>query len=135
MRAMLTPILALVITAVLVELARRVAPVIGLIDSPNERKSHQGDIPLVGGISIFTALVLVLAFRGNLAEHSAFFLSAGLLIAVGVGDDAFGISPKYRLLLQAVVVLTIRTSIPTVADWLETPTPNPLNEPPVLLFL
>ena len=56
MRAMLTPMVALAITVILVQVARRVAPAVGLIDSPNARKSHSGDVPLVGGIAIFGAL-------------------------------------------------------------------------------
>ena len=58
MRAMLTPIVALAITIFLVQVARRVAPAVGLIDSPCARKSHEGEIPLVGGIAIGTAFTL-----------------------------------------------------------------------------
>ena len=78
-RAMLTTLLALAITAFLVEVARRLAPAVGLIDSPNERKAHEGDIPLVGGIAIFAGLLLVLSFKGMLVEHWAFFVAAALL--------------------------------------------------------
>ncbi len=33
-------------------LMRKVAKAVGLVDKPNERKLHNGAIPLVGGISI-----------------------------------------------------------------------------------
>ena len=104
---MLITVLALAVTAFLVEVARRLAPVVGLIDSPNERKAHEGDIPLVGGIAIFVGLVLVLAFKGSLADHWAFFLAAGLLVATGIWDDVFGVSPHPRLLMQGLAVLII----------------------------
>lgn len=107
MRAILITVLALAVTAFLVEVARRLAPVVGLIDSPNERKAHEGDIPLVGGIAIFAGLLLVLAFKGSLADHWAFFLAAGLLVATGIWDDKFGVSPHPRLLMQSLAVLII----------------------------
>lgn len=109
MRAMLTSMLALAVTAILVEVGRRLAPAVGLIDSPDERKSHNGDIPLVGGIAIFFALLVVLAFKGTLTEHWAFFVSAGLLVVIGVWDDAFGISPLFRISAQACAVLLLAT--------------------------
>ena len=109
MRAMLISVMALVVTALLVEVARRLAPAVGLIDSPDGRKSHHGDIPLVGGIAIFAALLVVLAFGGTLADHWFFFVSASILVAVGVCDDAFGISPLLRLAIQSATVLFIAT--------------------------
>ncbi|MBE4223445.1 undecaprenyl-phosphate alpha-N-acetylglucosaminyl 1-phosphate transferase, partial [Vibrio parahaemolyticus] len=33
-------------------LMRKVAKSIGLVDKPNERKLHEGAVPLIGGISI-----------------------------------------------------------------------------------
>jgi UDP-GlcNAc:undecaprenyl-phosphate GlcNAc-1-phosphate transferase len=106
-RAVLITFLALAVTAILVEVARRLAPAVGLIDSPNERKAHEGEIPLVGGIAIFAGLLLVLAFKGALADHWAFFLAAGLLVATGIWDDVFGVSPHPRLLMQSLAVLII----------------------------
>lgn len=107
MSAILITLLTLSVTAFFVEVARRLAPAMGLIDSPNERKAHEGDIPLVGGIAIFTGLLLVLALNGSLADHWAFFLAAGLLVATGVWDDRFGVSPHPRLLMQCLAVLII----------------------------
>jgi UDP-GlcNAc:undecaprenyl-phosphate GlcNAc-1-phosphate transferase len=102
---MLTTFIALAVTALLIEVARRLAPAVGLIDSPDERKAHEGEIPLVGGIAIFAGLVLVLAFRGMLAEHAAFFVSAGLLVLIGMWDDVFGVSPHPRVIFQGIAVL------------------------------
>ena len=100
MRAMLTGMLALMVTAILVEVARRVAPAIGLVDRPSERKLHQGEIPLVGGIAIFTGLLAIMVMQGLFAEHWSFFAAAAVLVAVGAWDDVRGISPLLRLGLQ-----------------------------------
>jgi UDP-N-acetylmuramyl pentapeptide phosphotransferase/UDP-N-acetylglucosamine-1-phosphate transferase len=70
--AILTGILTLIVTAIVVEVARRLAPAIGLVDRPNERKSHQGNVPLVGGIAIFTGVVVIAVAYGALAEHWSF---------------------------------------------------------------
>lgn len=105
MRAMLTPIVALAITILLVQLARRVAPAVGLVDSPTARKSHVGDIPLVGGIAIFGSLLIAMAFGNLFADHWPFLAAAALLVAVGVWDDVYGVSPPVRLVVQSAAVL------------------------------
>ena len=107
MTAILISLLALSATVIFVAVARRLAPAIGLIDSPNERKAHEGDIPLVGGIAIFAGLLLVLAFNGSLTDHWAYVLAAALLVATGMWDDMFGVSPHPRLIMQGLAVLII----------------------------
>ena len=103
----MTGIVALIFTALLVEAARRIAPAIGLVDSPSERKSHRGEVPLVGGISIFAGLFMLIAASGGLSEHWPFLSAAAMLVAVGVWDDVKGISPALRLVFQACAVLVI----------------------------
>ncbi len=107
MRTMLTGMLALVVTTILVEVARRLAPAIGLVDSPTDRKSHNGDVPLVGGIAIFGGLLVMLGPQGIIAEHWQFFAAASLLVAVGIWDDAAGIPPIARITCQAGAVLFV----------------------------
>lgn len=100
-------LLALALTVVLVEATRRFAPVIGLVDAPTKRKSHDGDIPLVGGIAIFLGLLLILPFSGILQDHWAFLLGASVLVIIGVWDDIRDIAPSLRLLLQSAAVLCV----------------------------
>ena len=106
---MLTPIVALAITVILVQVARRVAPAVGLVDTPTARKSHKGDIPLVGGIAIFGAMFAIMAFGGLFQDHAAFLAAATLLVTVGVLDDVYGIAPPVRLAVQAGAMLIIAT--------------------------
>lgn len=107
MGAMLILLLAVALTTVLVEATRRFAPVIGLVDSPTKRKSHEGDIPLVGGVAILLGLLLILPFSGIIQDHWAFLLAASVLVAVGIWDDIFTIAPSIRLLLQSSAVLFV----------------------------
>jgi len=106
-RAMLTPIVALAITIFLVQVARRVAPAVGLIDSPCARKSHEGEIPLVGGIAIFGSLFVGMAFGDLFVDHWPFLAAASLLVMVGIWDDVSGVSPPVRLVVQSLALLII----------------------------
>ncbi len=107
MKAMLMPIVALAFTIFLVQVARRVAPAVGLVDSPTARKSHQGNVPLVGGIAIFGALFFVAAFGGLIADHGSFLAAASLLVMVGIWDDVSGVSPPVRFVAQSLAMLIL----------------------------
>ena len=49
---------AFFLVAVLIPVARFVAPKIGLTDAPGGRKDHEGHIPLVGGRVIFPVFIM-----------------------------------------------------------------------------
>ena len=89
MRALFTPIVALAITIFLVQVARRVAPAAGLVDSPTARKSHDGDIPLVGGIAIFGSLFVGMAYGDLLIEHWPFLVGYSIWLASQCGSIVF----------------------------------------------
>ncbi|MEZ8849130.1 UDP-N-acetylglucosamine--undecaprenyl-phosphate N-acetylglucosaminephosphotransferase [Vibrio cyclitrophicus] len=85
-------------------LMRKVAKAIGLVDKPNERKLHNGAIPLVGGISISLSISQYLITHPNVIPHSQVFLaSIAALIVIGALDDKFDISFKIRLIVQAIL--------------------------------
>lgn len=87
---------------------RKVAQRIGLVDKPNERKHHTGQIPLVGGGSVFMTMMLVLWLIPMLLIQP--FLYAGcafILVIIGAIDDRYDISFKLRLVIQAVVSMVM----------------------------
>ncbi|MCG7585564.1 UDP-N-acetylglucosamine--undecaprenyl-phosphate N-acetylglucosaminephosphotransferase [Photobacterium sp. OFAV2-7] len=85
-------------------LFRKVAKRIGLVDKPNARKHHQGVIPLVGGVSIFTTLSFAFTLFSDVTPDTILFLvCAMILVITGVVDDRYDISFKLRLLIQAGV--------------------------------
>lgn len=100
-----TVLIAIAVTAFLVEVARRLAPIVGLVDKPTERKSHKGEIPLVGGLAIFLGLVVTLALTGMLQQYVAFVVAALAMVIVGVWDDVRTVSPPVRMLVQGSAVL------------------------------
>ncbi len=85
---------------------RRIAHKIDLLDLPNERKQHQGDIPLIGGISIllgfiFTCLVIPLP----LSPYKPLLGCMTLIVFLGFADDLRELTPRFRLLGQMLIVL------------------------------
>jgi len=104
---MLTPIVALATTIFLVQVARRVAPAAGLIDYPSARKSHAGQIPLVGGIAIFGSMFVGIASGGLFVDHWPFLAAASLLVMVGIWDDVSDVSPPVRIAVQSLALLII----------------------------
>ena len=91
---------------------RPVAQSLGLVDIPNERKVHDGAIPLVGGIAIFAAVVVAHAvskaiFPGALgvSNYTSFYVAGALLILVGVIDDYRELSPGVRLVSEGGAAL------------------------------
>jgi UDP-GlcNAc:undecaprenyl-phosphate GlcNAc-1-phosphate transferase len=93
---------------------RPIAKTLGLVDVPDERKIHDGEIPLVGGIAIFAAVVCAHAvsqwiYPGNwgVDRYTSFYVGAGLLVMVGIVDDFRELSPSTRLVSEIVAALII----------------------------
>ena len=107
-------ILAFVLTTVLIIVLRPVARMFGLVDVPNARKVHEGEIPLIGGIAIFVAVVMSHAVSKwvfpdalGVGNYTSFYVAGGLLVLVGVLDDFRNLSPTIRLIAEAFAALII----------------------------
>ncbi|WP_439668158.1 Undecaprenyl-phosphate alpha-N-acetylglucosaminyl 1-phosphate transferase [Cupriavidus necator] len=95
------PVTALTICVVAIFALRPLAPAAGLVDRPDSRKRHLGEIPLVGGIAI-TLAVWAGAFLFMRTQGYYVALLAGLTVMaiIGVMDDLRGVSPVARLVVQ-----------------------------------
>ncbi|MFC5705286.1 UDP-N-acetylglucosamine--undecaprenyl-phosphate N-acetylglucosaminephosphotransferase [Aeromonas eucrenophila] len=83
---------------------RKVAKKINLVDRPNERKKHQGLIPLVGGISIYFTLMFALWFKPDLiASSEIYVLCASVLVIMGAIDDKYDVDYRIRLVVQILI--------------------------------
>jgi UDP-GlcNAc:undecaprenyl-phosphate GlcNAc-1-phosphate transferase len=92
---------AFLMSVVLVLLFRRAAPALGLIDLPDERKLHDGGVPAIGGIAMFGAFVTASSLHGPIEGGvGALVLGSAILVALGVVDDRFDLSPKIKLVGQ-----------------------------------
>ena len=86
-------ILAVALSMVLIPLAQRVAPRLGMLDMPDPRKVHSAPVPRVGGwgITVGSLVPLILVFQSDPLMQS--FAAAGLvLFAFGLWDDARQVS-------------------------------------------
>tara|TARA_R110002049_G_scaffold40192_6_gene122696 strand:+ start:2012 stop:3031 length:1020 start_codon:yes stop_codon:yes gene_type:complete len=89
-------IAALVITRITVSIGARV----GLVDGPDARKLHQGNVPLTGGIAIFITLLFGTFVLGIAPYTYPMLLIACVVFLIGVFDDFRHINASARLLLE-----------------------------------
>ncbi len=106
--------LSLVSSLLLVSVAINWAPRLGLMDQPGNRKIHLTAIPRVGGIVVFSSVLVVMVFSyitgwlpvSDFKDHEEIWLVLGVSLGtalVGLVDDIFTLLPKYKLLGQAVI--------------------------------
>lgn len=94
---------------------------LGLVDQPNERKTHSGMVPLTGGVAIYGA-VIIASFVTDVwfKNGSLFFTAATFIILLGMLDDKFDLSAKGRLLCQfgvaAIMALAAQNYITSLGD-------------------
>ena len=84
---------------------RPFAKKLGIVDKPSKRKTHSGDIPLIGGISIFIGFYISLI--GEYTDNNillAFILSSFFIFLLGFIDDCYPLSPKIRIIIQIFIV-------------------------------
>ena len=97
---------AFVATLALVVAMRPAALRWGWVDSPSERKHHRGQVPLVGGVAIFTVfLSLWVLFHGSHPWNPQLLLCCTVLVAFGAADDHFELSHHMRLAVQVAIAL------------------------------
>ena len=89
---------------VCIELLRRMAPAIGLVDHPGAHRNHANPTPLVGGLGIGVAILVVLLLAGS---YTGLWLGALLLLVVGAVDDRSEISHFWRFAAQIAAALAI----------------------------
>lgn len=100
----LTPVISLAIVLAIMPMLRVAAVKINLVDKPNARKSHNGQIPLVGGLAIsFATLATLLVSSSSWIELSGIsfmLIAAGILLVIGVIDDKTDLRASLKLTIQ-----------------------------------
>lgn len=98
-QVLLAPLLGGAVTILLVLALRPLASTLGLIDKPGGRKTHHGEVPVIGGLAMFGGLVFgLMAALGGAGELAYLLLAASLLVLVGSIDDRFDLHPSIRLI-------------------------------------
>ncbi|MDQ0431036.1 UDP-GlcNAc:undecaprenyl-phosphate GlcNAc-1-phosphate transferase [Pantoea agglomerans] len=83
-----------------------------LVDKPGGRKQHSGNIPLVGGISLYCGIVIFHFLQPDIAPFTnsnltAYIAAISILLAVGIADDYYDLPVMTRILAQASAVIVI----------------------------
>lgn len=86
-----------------------------IVDHPGDRRPHRETVPRTGGMAIFTSFFCALYFLENFILRMALpwpwlmiLIGAGVIIlALGVGDDRFGIHAEKKLYGQLVIILAM----------------------------
>lgn len=108
-------LLALAITAAVIPLLASRAPSWGLVDAPGTRKTHEGEVPVVGGLAMGAAFLVVYVFIGALTD-TAWAPSLPLAGAVAITlvggflDDRNDIGSLPKFAFQIVAALAIAWS-------------------------
>lgn len=87
-----------------IKLFKPVAIEVGLVDKPNERKQHAGHIPLIGGISIFIAVLAAsLIWLPNTLELRMYLIASAMMVFIGALDDKFDLRVRVRIVGQIII--------------------------------
>ena len=91
---------------------RPLAIAVDLIDRPGGRKTHHGEVPIVGGLAMFLGVIFgISVLPMSSVESTSFVAAATVLVTIGLVDDRFDLSPWTRLPAQvAAVIVLIGTS-------------------------
>ena len=101
---------AAIVTIISISILRPFAISINLTDSPNDRKNHQGDVPLIGGLSMFFGFFIsILSSSVDLNDIKYFILASLIVVIVGLLDDHRDMSIKFRFLFQATAAIIVST--------------------------
>jgi len=77
---------------------------LGLVDKPNARKHHNGQVPLIGGIAIFIAVFLAsLIWLPNTLELRMYLVSSAMIVFIGALDDKYDLKVRIRIIGQLIV--------------------------------
>ena len=78
-----------------------------ILDYPNDRKNHKGNIPLIGGLFIFSSLCLIAPFIKFDYWLLVILLSSIIVLFSGFLDDKYQIGIIPRLLAQLIATVIV----------------------------
>ncbi len=102
--------LSCALSLVLTPIVRRLAVRSGQVAVPKDNRWHREETALLGGASIFTAMITVWVLAAALTDWSAFgqpylvmILCSGGIFAMGLIDDIFNMDPQHKLAGQVII--------------------------------
>ncbi len=87
-----------------IKLFKPLAVDVGLVDKPNARKHHDGQIPLIGGISIFAAVLAAsMLWLPNTLELRMYLIASAMMVFIGALDDKYDLKVRIRIVGQIII--------------------------------
>lgn len=112
---------SLIVSFIATPYVKRLAVKVGAVDAPNQRKVHTRIMPRMGGLAIYLGyLVAFFLFvpYSSIGEMLGIFIGSTIVMVVGMLDDKYQLSPKWKLLGQlaatAIVVIPFGLKIGVV---------------------
>jgi len=104
-----TPVaIAFLVSLTLLLVLRPVAFSLGLLDVPGGRKTHSGEVPVIGGLAMFLASLASISAVGLSGPGEvALLVAATLMVLVGALDDRFDLPPYTRILAHIAAAVTL----------------------------
>ena len=97
------PLLSFLAVAVLIPLGIQMAQKLKLIDTPDERKKHDGAVPLIGGVVIFPIFVIVAVLAGfSFSAYWPLYAGLAILLVTGVIDDRSHVRAWFKFGMQGI---------------------------------
>ncbi|TYB70649.1 undecaprenyl/decaprenyl-phosphate alpha-N-acetylglucosaminyl 1-phosphate transferase [Bizionia saleffrena] len=105
-----TLLFSLVVTVIVMPKVILISKKKNLTAQPNERTSHKGIVPTLGGIGVFTGFLLtanvaavLFANYSQLIDLVIFNILVLMLLLVGVSDDIMTIAPRRKFFFQLLI--------------------------------
>ncbi len=105
---LLLAIMSMAICMAIIPVMMRVAPYIGMVDRPDERKVHSVAIPRSGGIGIVIGILVPLLIWLDFSNFTiSFIIGCAVLLIFGAWDDAKNIKPVYKFVGQLFAAIIV----------------------------
>ncbi|BAH46397.1 probable UDP-N-acetylmuramyl pentapeptide [Brevibacillus brevis NBRC 100599] len=101
---------SLIISFIATPYVKNLAVKVGAVDTPNQRKVHTRIMPRMGGLAIYIGyLVAFFLFvpHTSMSEMLGIFIGSTIVMVVGMLDDKYQLSPKWKLLGQLVATAIV----------------------------
>lgn len=87
-----------------IKLAKPIALRVELVDKPDGRKQHTGNIPLVGGIATFIGVMLsILMWFPASKDFNLYIIASAMMVFMGAIDDKHDLSVRVRIVAQILI--------------------------------
>jgi UDP-GlcNAc:undecaprenyl-phosphate/decaprenyl-phosphate GlcNAc-1-phosphate transferase len=86
----------------------KLAPKIGAVDQPNNRKVHVKPMPRIGGLAIFIGVIIGYFISGvYFIPITAISIGGIVILLLGIMDDLKTLSAKTKLIVQCIAAATV----------------------------